>query len=880
MSWTRRLVNAFRRKRVSAEIDEELQFHIDRRTDDNVAAGMTPDAARRDAERRFGGLLRARERTRDADLVAWLETVGQDIRYAVRSLGRSPIVTTVIVASLALAIGASTAMFSLVNAALLRALPYAGSDRIVMLWTVNLLNSSTMQNTSVPNMDDWKKLTSTFADIAAYRESDGPLTDTTAATNETQWVGYAWVTDNFFSLLGRPAAAGRVFQPDDFAAGRRVAVIGHSLWQQRFGGAADVVGKRMNVGGLDVDVVGVMSDDFWFPAKDVQVWVPAALNPLWQRSRDNRATRFGAAFGRLKAGVGIEPARAAVRVMAAQLRQQYRGANDNLDVNLVPLQVQVLGKRVPFMLELLFAAVLCVLLIACANVANLLLARGVARRREMAVRAALGAGRRRIARQLLTESVLLSCAGGGLGLITVAWSMRALIALAPASIPRIDEARVDITVLLFTLGLSIGTGVLFGLAPAVRSCRGGTDDLTHTTVRNSASGTSAKLRRAFVIGQCAMALVLLAGAGLLVRSLLAVESVDSGFGDRRVVTAHLRFNNSLPRQRRAALYEQAVERIRQLPGVRAAGAAGTIFWNEAGTFGLRAIDGHPDKPREQWDALTWTSIRGDYFQALGVPLLRGRFFQDADNREAPPVVLINETMARRYWRDENPVGRRIKGFDPRGKNDDWVTVIGVVKDVHNRGLEQTSMAQIFEAQSQSLDETENVVVSSAAMGAAETLRRTIHDLDRTAVLSDVSTLDDRLREQSAHRRFQTYLLTAFAALALALAAAGVFATMHYSVAQRTHEIGIRMALGAQPRRVLAMVLRETLMLAAAGVGLGVAGALAATRTISSLLYGITRHDPATFALVSTVLLSIAILACWIPAARAARVDPMLALRIE
>jgi len=422
--------------------------------------------------------------------------------------------------------------------------------------------------------------------------------------------------------------------------------------------------------------------------------------------------------------------------------------------------------------------------------------------------------------------------------------------------------------------------VLFGLAPAVRSCRGGTDALTHTTVRNSAGGTSAKLRSAFVIGQCALALVLLAGAGLLVRSLLAVESVDSGFGDRRVVTAHLRFNNSLPRQRRAALYEQAVERIRQLPGVRAAGAAGTIFWNEAGQFGLRAIDGHPDKPREQWDALTWTSMRGDYFQALGVPLLRGRFFQDADNRDAPPVVLINETMARRYWLGENPVGRRIKGFDPRGKYDDWVTVIGVVKDVHNRGLEQTSMAQLFEAQSQSLDETENVVVSSTAMGAAETLRRTIHDLDRTAVLSDVSTLDARLREQSAHRRFQTYLLTAFAALALALAAAGVFGTMHYSVAQRTQEIGIRMALGAQPRRILAMVLRETLMLAAAGVGLGVAGALAATRTISSLLYGITPHDPATFALVSTVLLSIAILACWIPAARAARVDPMLALRIE
>jgi len=526
-----------------------------------------------------------------------------------------------------------------------------------------------------------------------------------------------------------------------------------------------------------------------------------------------------------------------------------------------------------------FGAVLCVLLIACANVANLLLARGVARRREMAVRAALGAGRRRIARQLLTESLLLSCAGGCLGLIAMAWSTRALIALAPANIPRLDEARIDCTVLLFTLGLSVVTGVLFGLAPAIRSSAGNAENLTHATTRNIAGRASGNPRRAFVLGQFALALVLLAGAGLLIRSLFAVQSVDSGFGDRGVITAQLRFHNALPRQRRAALYQEATERIRRLPGVRAVGAVGTMFWNgEGGKFGLRAVDGHPDKPRDQWDALTWTTICGDYFQALDVPLVRGRFIQYADNRYTAPVALINETMARRYWPGENPVGRRIKGFDPRGTNDDWVTVIGVVKDVHSQGLERGPMAQIFEAQSQSLDETENLVVSGTATGIPEALRRTIRELDRTAVLSDVSTLDDRLSEQGAQRRFQTYLLTAFAALALLLAAAGIFATMHCWVAQRTQEIGIRMALGAERRTVLAMVLRETLVLAVAGVGVG--GALVATRAIASLLFGVRPHDPVTFAAVSFGMTAIAMIACCIPAARAARIDPMLVLKIE
>jgi putative ABC transport system permease protein len=881
MAWTDRLLNAFRRSRVTAEIDEELQFHIDERTRDNIAAGMTPAAARRDAERRFGGRRRAHEYTRDANLLVWLETVMQDVRFALRTLQRGPLVTAIIIASLALAIGASTAMFSIVNAAMLQALPYAEPDRLVMIWTAHLLNGAMAQNTSVPNLEDWKAEAHTFEAMAAYRQSDGPLVDPTQATIETQWIEYAWVTDNFFSLLGRSASIGRVLRADDFADGRRAAVVAHSLWQQRFGGSPDVIGKRMNIGGFDVDIAGVMPDDFWFPTKDVQLWLPAALNPLWQRSRDNRATRFGTVVGRLAPDAAIDQARAEMRVIAAQLRQQYRSANENLDVNLVPLQVHVLGNRLRFMLEMLFGAVICVLLIACANVANLLLARGVARRREIAIRAALGAGSWRIARQLLTESVLLACAGGGLGLVAVAWSIRAFIALAPADIPRLDEVRVDITVLLFTLVLSVITGLLFGIAPAVRCLRTGVDNLTHTNTRSGAGGAP-KLRGTFVVCQVALALVLLAGAGLLVRSLLAVQSVDSGFGDRGVITAHLRFHNSLPRERRTTLYSEAMERIRQLPGVRAVGAVGTMFWNgESGKFGLRAIDGHADKARDQWDALTWTTVRGDYFEALGVPLLRGRFLSATDSRSAPPVVLINETMARRYWPGEDPVGHRIKGFDARGANDEWVTVVGVVKDVHSRGLERAPMAQIFEAQAQSLDETENLVVSAAAgSGLAGTLRRTIRDLDRTAVLADVSTLDDRLSQQSATRRFQTYLFAAFAALALLLAAAGIFATMHYWVVQRTQEIGIRMALGARPRTVLAMVVRETLVLTGFGVGVGLAAALASMRLLTSQLFGVTPHDFATLMAVSTGLTAIAVASCCMPAMRAARVDPMVALRSE
>jgi putative ABC transport system permease protein len=560
-------------------------------------------------------------------------------------------------------------------------------------------------------------------------------------------------------------------------------------------------------------------------------------------------------------------------VIAAQLAKQYPKEDGVRGVNIVPLALHVNGTAVPYMLVLLFGAVGFVLLIACANVANLLLARGAARSSEIALRAALGAGRLRIARQLLTESVFLSAAAGILSLPLVAWGIRALIVLAPAHIARLDEARLDPRVLTFSIGLSLLTGILFGLAPALRIPKQAGNS------RHTGGPPSQVARRMLVVAEFALAVVLLTGAGLLLRSFVAVQSVDPGFERQHVTTATLRFRNPLPRVQRAGLYREAASRIGRLPGVSAVGATSAMFYKgERDKFGLRAVEGHGPESRDQWAPMSWSSISGDYFQALGMRLLRGRYFTDRDNANASPVVIINETMARRYWPGEDPLGKGIKGFDPRGHNDEWVRVIGVVKDMHSRGLDRAPMAQIYETQGQSLEETQDMIVRCETSAAP--IRETIRSLDKTAVWSDVSTVDDRLRELTAPRRFQTMLLTLFAAIALALAGVGIFGMMHYSVAQRTQEIGVRMALGARPGSVVGMVVREAVVLVAAGVGLGLAGSLGLVRFIRNLLFGVSASDPLTLAGVAILLASIALLACAIPARRAARVDPMVALRCE
>lgn len=868
MGWLRRLTNVFGSERLRSEIEEELRYHIEARTTQNLAAGMSREEAQADARRRFGGAALALDEAHDADTLAWLETVLQDLRYGLRNMRSSPFVTVVTLFSLAVAIGASTAIYSVVDSTLLRALPYKEPDRIALLWMTNRINGARV-NASVANFDDWKQRSRTIEDLAMYREADASF----SVYGEPDWIEYAWVYGDFFRLLGRNPIAGRTFSGQ--SRDPHEVVLSYGLWRTRFGGSADIIGRMVNLSGIDFQVIGVMPEDFAFPSKETRLWAPAEALPNWQSRRQDRQAGFGAAIGRLRQSVGTDQALVEMQGITAQLIAEYPKANEDRAgaVSIVPLATQIHGKTVPFMLAILSGAVLLVLLIACANAANLLLTRGAARGRELALRTALGADRRRIIRQLITESILLSCLAAVAGVPFAAWGIRALVALAPHGIARLDEARVDARVLVFSLGLSLATGVLFGLAPAVRLSQ------SAATSRHTGGVELRGMRRVFAVAEIALAIVLLTGAGLLIRSFAAMQSVDPGFRTSRVLTATLRFRNPLPRDRRAALYREAMVRIAELPGVSAVGGVSAMFYTgDDSKFGLRAVEGKLPESREQWTAMTWSTVSGDYFQALGVPLLRGRFFNDRDTKGTTPVVIINETMAHRYWPREDPIGKGIKGFDPRGWNDEWVRIIGVVKDMRSRGLDRTPMAQIYETQAQSLDEAENLVVRTDA--SAELLRSTIRAIDETAVLTAVTTLDAQLREQNAPRLFQTLLLSIFAAVALALAGAGIFATMHYSVAQRTQEIGIRMALGASRSQVVGMVLREGIFLISLGIGMGLGGSLALTRSIRTLLFEVGPGDPLTLSSVSLLLAGTGLLACYVPAHRATRVDPMLALRCD
>jgi predicted permease len=452
MSLTNRLMNLFRREKLNAEINEELRFHVEARIRDNLAGAMLPSEAQQDAARRFGGQLLSKEGSREADVVVWLETIGQDVHYAIRSLRKTPGVTAVAAVSLALAIGANTAIFSIVNAVLLRSLPYTNADRLAILWSANLLTKGAReQRTSIPNFEDWKSGTHAFEDMAMYRDADGTLVGAGFGDVEPEWIEYAWVSDNFFHLLGRNPAIGRVFTPDEFDRRKPLAVLSHRLWERRFRSSSDVIGKVLNVAGVDFQVIGVMPEDFKFLRTKMVLWVPASVHPEWQSRHANRKSRFGTVFGRLRPELMLEQANVEMSAIARRLERQYPESNANEGISIVPLQAQINGKTVPFMLAVLFGAVMFVLLIACANIANLLLARGASRRREIALRTALGAGRGRIVRQLITESMLLSCVAGCLSLPVLAWSVRALIALAPPDIARLDEVHIDVTVLIFTV---------------------------------------------------------------------------------------------------------------------------------------------------------------------------------------------------------------------------------------------------------------------------------------------------------------------------------------------------------------------------------------------------------------------------------------------
>jgi predicted permease len=868
-----------RREHFERDLDREIRSHLELEIAEQQANGRSPDQARHAAQRVFGNTALVKEVTREMWGWTSLERLGQDLRYSIRALRRSTAFTVVAVGTLALAIGANTAIFSVIEAVILRPLAYKEPGRLALL----------DEGTTYTDFQVWKSQSRTFEDMAVYYRSGGRSQVTLAGTGEPESVQGAFVSSNLLPLLGTPPLIGRWFTQNEQIQQQRVVVLAYGLWNRRFGASPDIAGKVLSMDGVDSRVIGVMPPSFQFPSGDVQFWAPITTNRYWGETFkfDPNYSRYAYArwdvVARLKPGATVTSAQAEMGAINARLERSAPDRNRAPAIHVVPLRVNLSGDtRLAF--YVLFGAVSFVLLIACSNVGNLVLARGAARGREMALRTALGAGRARLVRQLLTESSLLALLSGGIGVALAAFGIRALIALGPPDIPRLGEAALDPVVLGFALAVSMLSAIAFGLVPALRISRCDPQESLKSGGRGLSGGAGlTRTRSLLVVVEFALAVILLTGAGLLTRSFLAVEAIDPGFQPEHVLTMRVTLPTGTAAARRSALDELTLERVRSIPGVSAVGAIDGLFNRQPGDFGLRAVDGHRPEPRTQWTPLDWTTIRGDYFEAMGARLSVGRFFSGGDGLSSPLVAIVDEAMARRHWPGENPIGKRFKGFDARGRNDDWLRVIGVVQDMRRHGLERRPAAHIYTWYKQAAGaNTPDLVVRTAGdpKELAGTLRKTVRSLDESAILSRETTVEQELSDQLSPRRFQMSLLGLFASIALVLASVGMYGVMHYSVAHRTHEIGVRMALGAQPADVLRMVTGRGVSLAAVGLGVGLLGAWWLTRFMSSLLYDVKPSDPVTFSIVSILLIAVAALASLIPAWRAIKLDPLSALRFE
>jgi predicted permease len=884
-----RLRALVRRRAVESEMNDELRFHFERQVEKYVSAGTERTDAERRARMEFGGVESVKEECREARGVSTIETTAQDLRYAARTLRKSPAFSVIAVATLALGIGANTAIFSVIEAVMLRPLPYKDPGRLMQFQGDARSGPLSVIDSSVTYTDfvAWKSQSRAFDNVAAYYRPGG-FTRVTLTGAEPESVQGGFVSSDFFPVMGIAPILGRWFTSREEKQRDRVVVLSHVLWMRRFGGSSDAVGRTLEIDGIGARVIGVMPTTFQFPSRDVQFWMPVTTNRTWGESNpyDPVHTRGNWArwylVGRLGDGMAIGRAQTELNAINARLAQEAPDRDRLSNIRVLPFHVE-LSDNTRLAIYVLFAAVCCVLLIACSNAANLVLARGAGRVREMAVRTALGAGRGRLVRQLFTESAVLALLSGGLGLLLAALGIRALVAHAPADIYRLDQAGIDGGVLGFVVAVSLLAAILFGLAPAWTISRTDPNNSLKSGTRGATSAVGlTRTRGLLVVAEFALSVVLLTGAGLLVRSFLAVESVNPGFRPEHLATMHIGLPAGTSDARRRELDEMTLARVRAIPGVQAVGAIDGLFERQPEDFGLRAVDGRPPEPETRWDPLVWTSIRGDYFQAMGSRLLRGKMFTEQAGPESPLVAIVDQSMAKRYWPQEDPIGKRIKGFDHRGKNDDWVTIIGVVEDMRRHGREQKIASHVYEWYRQSGDATADLIVRTQGdpKALAATLRSVVRSLDRTAILSSVVTVEQELADQLAPRRFQTWLLTLFSMMAVVLASVGIYGVMHYSVAQRTHEIGVRMALGARPGNVVRMVIGQGIMLAVMGLGAGMAGAWWLTRQLASLLFGVTATDPVTFVAVAIVLTIVAILASAIPAMRAARVDPLTALRCD
>jgi putative ABC transport system permease protein len=796
--------------------------------------------------------------------------------------------TTVAVVALALGIGANSAIFSVVNAVVLRPLPFKDSERLVQLWGDLRQTGFEELELSAPEFTDFRERGgAVFENVAAYSTQGFNF----AGAGEPERIQGAEVTASLFPTLGVEPLKGRTFtEEEDRPGADNVVVISHALWERRFGSDPDIAGKQVALDGRAYTVVGVMPASFRFPDNDAEIWKPIAFDADLL-SPNNRGSHFLLAVGRLRAGVPLARAQSEIGALASAVgsdnRQTYpRGFGAKIRL----LQDELVG-GVRTSLFVLLGAVGLVLLIACANVASLLLARAASRRREMAVRTALGASRWRVVRQLLTESVMLALAGGLAGLLLALWGIDVLVSLAPAGTPRVEEIGLDAGVIIFTFGVSLLTGVLFGLAPALSASKTDLNESLKEGSRGSTEGPRrGRLRGLLVVAEFALALVLLASAGLLVKSFAKIQEVSTGFDPDGVLTMRL----VLPEAKykgyaeQRAFYETLFARLRALPGVEAVGANNLIpFGGGGGSRGF-LIEGRPVPPGSPHPEEQLRFITSGYFDAMRIPVLRGRDFKESDVDGAPRVAVVSRAMAERHWPGEEAIGKRFaySGLRP-GTTPEWIEIVGIVGDIKHRGLDIESKPEIYVPVYQPLFKGfrlpalyVGIRTTGDAASLAPSVRREVLAVDREQAISNMKTMRQRLAESVAQRRFNMTLLGLFAAVALMLAGVGVYGVMSYAVARRTHEIGVRVALGAQRGDVLSLVLRQGMKLTLAGVAVGLVGALAATRVMASMLYGISATDPLVFAGVAALLAAVALLACLVPARRATKVDPMVALRYE
>ena len=802
----------------------------------------------------------------------WLEELSRDLRYALRTLRKSPAFTTTAAATLALAIGTNTAMFSVLNAVLLRPLPFRSPEQLAILWTEDPTQDLREGRSALWDVEQWRSQSQSFADMATF---DSVSTTLTGADGAEQIVG-ASISPNLLSLLGVQPVRGRNFSSEETEQRKRLVLISHRFWQARFGGSNDAIGATIVLNGLPSQIIGILPADFQIARFDADVWEPHTT----RRSVRGPDTWF--VVGRLRPGVTFDQAQTEMSAIARRLNDQLPAAERNRGISVVPLSLYMVGPQSRLALWMLGGAVFCVFLIAAANVTSLSLARSTARAREMAVRAALGANAGRIVRQLLTESVLLAAVSGLIGTLVAFGGIRLIRAFGPDNLPRLNEVSLDLRVLGWALATSLLAGILVGLAPAITTLRRDLRPSGEESGRSVSGGTSTRrIRRALVVAEFALAIVLLVGAGLLVRSWRYVNNIDPGFRPERVLAMEVSppTTFSVPAQR-IDLYHRVLEEIQAVPGVESAGIIDDLF---------------TDNPREQVltverddgtvsERLRFTrhEVSADFFRTLGTPLLRGRFFSIGDRPEAPRVAIINDAMARRSWPGHDPVGRRVK-LGPRDSDGPWFTVVGVVGDMRRQGLEREALPQMFVSLAQSHPPGDVAFFirtsSDDPLAMAGALRAAVRRVEKNAPIFGVAPLEQQLGTYLAQRRFQTSLLTGFSIVALLMAAVGIYGLIQYSIATRTQEIGLRMAIGAQAGDIFRMIIGEGLTLSLTGVAIGLVGASWLGRAGSSLLFGVTASDPLTFTTVSLLLTAVAIAASYLPARRAMRVDPILALRV-